>query len=132
MLARSFWYDERWAGDVIEMVAWSGMTDDEREAAEVFKKKFEEKAKVANEGSELIEEEDDKYVEAQVEARWKECRAGCGAQDCKLVCSKCKEFRTSPLAGLHVFASFSLFRLQGTVHDNVKWRTGRYAFSRLT
>jgi len=91
-LAKSIWFHTLWERYSVVSIDWTGITDAEKEN----RPRWEEQTNEA-EGQETGDNSDEGRTSSQkvYNAKWKECRGGCGERNAKLVCGRCKETRES-------------------------------------
>jgi hypothetical protein len=95
--AKAIWYFQRWMRGSVLSIKWTGMTEAEKEEAQVWCAQFEEKSRLMSLESKQLQsnEEYRQAVEPDFGRKWMECRAGCGEKNSTLACSKCKLTRES-------------------------------------
>jgi hypothetical protein len=101
-IAKAFWYHRRETTASMISINWTGMTADEKEENRIWCEDFIEKTnKLKEKREEPSTDRNDlaqmeKPLGKAIEKQRKECRGGCGVNDAKKFCSRCKEVCKSP------------------------------------
>lgn len=96
-VAKAIWYHQRWSGDNVSVIGWTGITEAEtadnwawvatfKQAAEARKDEEKERSRLNPAG----EMDFLTMIPKLLAEKRKVCRGGCGEKNGKLVCSRCK------------------------------------------